>query len=194
MMKAILGPALGGLAAGALALVASAAGRPAAPADSRLTPAADAARPIAVADSQTEYSSSTTAPTTVRCEPQQEAVLRRTIVAGREATEVACVSQVPNSLSAAAAYVDPAVDDRTPARAQTASAQPARQIVYRDRPVTSTRQVETKKRSWKKTALVIGGSTAAGAGVGGLAGGKKGALIGAAIGGGAATIYEAIKR
>jgi hypothetical protein len=72
-------------------------------------------------------------------------------------------------------------------------AQAARQVVYRDRPVAS-RQIETKKRSWQKTALVIGGSTAAGAGVGAIAGGKKGALIGAAVGGGAATIFEAIKR
>jgi hypothetical protein len=48
-------------------------------------------------------------------------------------------------------------------------------------------------RNWKKTALVIGGSTAAGAGVGAIAGGKKGALIGAAIGGGASTLYEAMK-
>ena len=50
------------------------------------------------------------------------------------------------------------------------------------------------KRSWQKTALVIGGSTAAGAGVGAIADGKKGALIGAAIGGGAGAIFEAIKR
>jgi hypothetical protein len=49
------------------------------------------------------------------------------------------------------------------------------------------------KRNWKKTALVIGGSTATGAGIGGLVAGKKGALIGAAIGGGASTIYESTK-
>jgi hypothetical protein len=48
-------------------------------------------------------------------------------------------------------------------------------------------------RDWKKTALVIGGSTATGAGVGAMFGGKKGALIGAAIGGGASTIYESTK-
>ena len=41
--------------------------------------------------------------------------------------------------------------------------------------------------------MVIGGTTAAGAGVGGIFGGKKGALIGAAIGGGASSIYEARK-
>jgi len=51
-----------------------------------------------------------------------------------------------------------------------------------------------KHRSWKKSALVIGGSTAAGAGVGALVGGKKGALIGAAAGGGAGTVYEVRKR
>ena len=33
-----------------------------------------------------------------------------------------------------------------------------------------------------------------GLGIGGLIGGKKGALIGAAVGGGAATIYESTKR
>jgi hypothetical protein len=56
-----------------------------------------------------------------------------------------------------------------------------------------SREVEPK-RSWKKSALVIGGAAGAGAGVGALAGGKKGALIGAAIGGGSGAIYEAIKR
>jgi hypothetical protein len=50
------------------------------------------------------------------------------------------------------------------------------------------------QRSWKKTALIIGGSAASGAGVGGIVHGKKGALIGAAIGGGAASIFEATKR
>ena len=56
-------------------------------------------------------------------------------------------------------------------------------------------QVErAPRRDWVKTALVIGGTTAASAGVGGIFGGKKGALIGAAIGGGASTIYETTKR
>jgi hypothetical protein len=46
------------------------------------------------------------------------------------------------------------------------------------------------RRDWKKTAMVIGGSTATAAGIGGLVGGKKGALVGAALGGGISTIYE----
>ena len=50
------------------------------------------------------------------------------------------------------------------------------------------------RRDWTRTAMVIGGTTAAGAGLGAIFGGKKGALIGAAIGGGAGTIYEVRKR
>jgi len=50
------------------------------------------------------------------------------------------------------------------------------------------------RRDWTKTAMVIGGSSAAGAGLGAIFGGKKGALIGAAIGGGAGTLYEVKKR
>jgi len=59
---------------------------------------------------------------------------------------------------------------------------------------TSTRVARTSGRDWKKTALIVGGTTAAGAGLGAIFGGGKGALIGAAIGGGASTIYEATKR
>ena len=60
---------------------------------------------------------------------------------------------------------------------------------------TAPSQAESSSgRDWKKTAMVIGGSTAAGAGLGAIFGGKKGALIGAAIGGGAGTLYEVKKR
>jgi hypothetical protein len=64
--------------------------------------------------------------------------------------------------------------------------------------VSNARHVRAERRvrhrSWKKSALVIGGSTAAGAGAGALVGGKKGALIGAAAGGAAGTAYEVHKR
>lgn len=74
-----------------------------------------------------------------------------------------------------------------------------RQTVYRTAAPAQERVIVERapvrnKRSWQKTAMVIGGSSAAGAGVGGILSGKKGALIGAAIGGGAASIYEATKR
>jgi hypothetical protein len=65
-----------------------------------------------------------------------------------------------------------------------------RQIVRDERAVVR----EDEDHSWGKTAMVIGGSAAGAAGVGGIVGGKKGALIGAAIGGGAASIYEATQR
>jgi hypothetical protein len=56
-------------------------------------------------------------------------------------------------------------------------------------------QVEASSgRNWKKTALVIGGTSAAGAGIGAIFGGGKGALIGAALGGGVSSLYEATKR
>ena len=59
---------------------------------------------------------------------------------------------------------------------------------------TVTRVERASGRDWRKTAMVIGGTSAAGAGLGAIFGGKKGALIGAAIGGGASTLYEARKR
>jgi hypothetical protein len=199
MMKAILGSALGGLAAGTLALVASAAGRTTAPADPWAMQAANAPRALTVADSRTGNTATTNAPTMVQCEPQQDAVLRRSIVAGREVAEVTCVSRTPLAAEAAyfdgrSAYSQSDIVTQPVVRTQTVQRQPARQVVYRDRPVAAARQADVKKRSWKKTALVIGGGTAAGAGVGALAGGKKGALIGAAIGGGGASVYELIKR
>jgi hypothetical protein len=71
-----------------------------------------------------------------------------------------------------------------------------RQTVYRTaQPRIVSETVDTQPhRSVAKTAMVIGGSAASGAGVGGIFGGKKGALIGAALGGGAASIYEATRR
>jgi hypothetical protein len=84
-----------------------------------------------------------------------------------------------------------------PMQVQTQAARPVRtvQTVYDDPPVRRQVVVErAPRRDWKKTALVIGGSSATGAGVGAIFGGKKGALIGAAIGGGASSIFEATKR
>ena len=72
---------------------------------------------------------------------------------------------------------------------------PRRVVTTTSQAPRTTRVVERRSgRDWKKTALVIGGSSAAGAGLGAIFGGKKGALIGAAIGGGASTLYEATKR
>ena len=94
---------------------------------------------------------------------------------------------VHRAASRPAVYTQPAVYDEPQApevRTAPAAAAPQRSVA---------RVEEKSGRNWKKTALVIGGSTATGAGVGALVGGKKGALIGAAIGGGASTLYEVRK-
>ena len=53
---------------------------------------------------------------------------------------------------------------------------------------------ERRRRSAASTALVIGGSAATGAGIGGIINGGKGAAIGAAIGGGAASLVAGARR
>jgi hypothetical protein len=129
-------------------------------------------------------------PLSVRCEPGQRAVVRQVPSASGTATEAACVSDQPYVNGGYAPAVLESQPRVVPAAYTVAAPEPSPRIVYRDRPVRRA----APSRSWKKTALVIGGSTGAGAGIGAMAGGKKGALIGAAIGGGAATVYEAIKR
>jgi hypothetical protein len=93
-----------------------------------------------------------------------------------------------------------------PAEAATVRCGPGRHAVVhpirlsngaRAEQVTCVRTVAVRRaphRSWKKSALVIGGSSAAGAGVGAIVGGKKGALIGGLAGGAAGSAYEYRKR
>ena len=85
----------------------------------------------------------------------------------------------------------------SPRPAVRTTAAPRRTVYQSAAPAQAERVVvreEAPQRTWQKTAMIIGGSAASGAGVGAIMGGKKGALIGAAIGGGAATIYESAKR
>lgn len=83
----------------------------------------------------------------------------------------------------------------TPAVISAPAPQPVRTVASpQPAPRRTSRAAEPEpRRDWKRTAMVIGGSSAAGAGVGALIGGRKGALIGAAIGGGAGTVYEVAK-
>jgi len=94
----------------------------------------------------------------------------------------------PGQVVSARPVVQPAAVRRTAAR-PAVSAAPA--VAQRE---NVDREIVPDQRSWKKTAMIIGGSAASGAGVGAIVGGKKGALIGAAIGGGAASIFESTKR
>jgi hypothetical protein len=56
--------------------------------------------------------------------------------------------------------------------------------------VASSPRYVTTKRSKKKSAVIVGGSAAAGAAIGALAGGGKGAAIGALAGGAGGLIYD----
>ena len=67
-----------------------------------------------------------------------------------------------------------------------------RQAVPTRRPVQ--RRVYTQKRSGKKSAVIIGGSTAAGAGVGAIMGGGGGAKKGAVVGLVGGVVYDIATR
>jgi hypothetical protein len=104
------------------------------------------------------------APIVVSCGAGQRAVIRETYARGAPVTRVECVT--------ARAY---------------------RPTTYRTRYATPYR-IGRPHRSWGKTALVIGGGAGTGAGIGGIIRGKKGALIGGALGGGVASLYEGARR
>jgi hypothetical protein len=128
------------------------------------------------------------APILVNCGPGTQTLVRPVWLNGQQVSQVECVP----AAGASAGMVQARPFVQTVQGYGQVYEAPVVRSAPQYRPVT--RRVEKPRRSWKKTALVIGGSTAAGAGVGGLIGGKKGALIGAAVGGGASTIYEAVKR
>jgi len=187
MLKIILGSAIGGLMAGAVALGVSA--------QARSTPApvmgADLNHPYAMTVANT---GALAQGATVQCQPYQEPVVRRVIIGGREVAEVTCAT----ATAAQPAYYAPP----QAAYASEIVSMPVQRPRTAARPVAARQRVVSREaaddrrdgRSWGKTAMIIGGSAGGGAGIGGLIAGKKGALIGAAIGGGAATIYESTKR
>jgi hypothetical protein len=144
-------------------------------------------------------------PVLVDCADGQRALVKHVSVAGQTVAQVQCVGQplmntfddmsmvapayttaraYPVSMSRPAVYSAPA-----PARTRTAaSRQPA---TYR----TASSDVPQKSpRSWKKSALIIGGSAAGGAGIGAIVGGKSGAVKGAVLGGVAGTVYDIATR
>ena len=86
------------------------------------------------------------------------------------------------------------VNARVPASVQDApvAARPAASEARR--PATSTRRVSTQGRTWKKSAVIIGGSTAAGAGVGAIMDGGDGAKKGAVVGLLGGVVYDIATR
>ncbi len=146
------------------------------------------------------------APVIVSCEPNQRTLVRPVVMNGATISQIECVAADPQAAAYAQAvaqpvpagysyaaqpvYRDLAPAQIVPVQRTTSVARPirTRQVVYDD-PVEIK-----KKRSVKKSVAIIGGSAAAGAGIGALAKGKKGALIGAAIAGGGAAIWDQITR
>ena len=114
-------------------------------------------------------------PVVVACGPGQRAVVRDSFVGGEPVTRVVCVggSTYRSRASYGSGYYGPRY--------------------YGTQEVVRYHTVR-RHRSWGKTALVVGGSAATGAGIGGAIHGKKGALIGGALGGGVASLYEASHR
>jgi len=66
--------------------------------------------------------------------------------------------------------------------------------VYRPRTRTARYEADAPKRSVKKSVAIIAGSTAVGAVAGSLVKGKKGAVVGGLLGGGAATVWDQVTR
>lgn len=122
------------------------------------------------AESETLESVLASAPQ-VDCGSGREAVLQPAVVNGKTSVQVKCIATArERSVVSAAAPVAPAS-------------------------VPAAQATEAKKsRSMKESALIIGGSAGAGAGIGAIAKGKKGAALGAAIGGVAGTVYDRMTR
>ncbi len=193
-MKTIIGSAIGVAAIGLIVIFAglrgSASTAPAGfPASYVTSP--NGASPVLVSNPSAQTAAA--GPVMINCAPGQRALVRQVSLNGEPVSQVACVADPTTSV---AAYEDAPVSrvaQPVSYRAPRASAVSERRVVYQE-PAPRRTVVEKERSSWKKPLLVIGGSTAAGAGIGGLVGGKKGALIGAALGGGASTLWEAAKR
>jgi len=89
-----------------------------------------------------------------------------------------------------------------PAVYRTSDAEPAAYPERSSYPARSTstdrypaeERPQRSPRSWKKSAIIIGGAAAGGAGVGAIVGGKGGAVKGAVLGGVAGTIFDLATR
>jgi hypothetical protein len=104
-------------------------------------------------------------PVVVTCGSGQRAVVRDAFVRGETVTKVACISGRSD-----------------------------RQGTYRTPDYEARYRARRPHRSWGKSALIIAGSAGTGGGIGGIVNGKKGALIGSALGAGVGSLYEGAHR
>lgn len=98
--------------------------------------------------------------------------------------------QLPQAQAEPVVYRDRVVYRDQPV-ARTASRPARRTVAYQ---TARTATYEKQGRSWKKSALIIGGSAAGGAGVGAILGGKSGAKKGAIVGGVGGLVYDLATR
>lgn len=129
----------------------------------------------------------------VECEPGQRAVVRQAATVNPSPATVACVSAVPVGYGAAAYPAAQYVTQPYSTRPYVAPA-PAPRMVRTSSVRTVSRAPAPRVRSAKSSVAIIAGGTAAGALIGAVADGKKGALIGGLIGGVGATVYDRTTR
>lgn len=136
----------------------------------------------------------------VNCGPYQRTLVRTTYLNGQPVASVDCVpaenagqlDQTGYAAQQFAPVAQPVVYQQAPAPRviRTVAPAPARTRTVTQRVYTERKPVRSKTKS----AVIIGTSAAAGAGVGALIGGKKGAIIGAVAGGGGAAVWDQITR
>ena len=142
----------------------------------------------------------------VNCGPYQRTLVRTTYLNGQPVSQIDCVPAENEGLNGAAQYqaqqfapqpfaaapiAQPVVYQPAPRAVRTVSAPAPVRTRTVQRPVYTERR---PVRSKTKSAVIIGSTAAAGAGVGALIGGKKGAIIGAVAGGGGALIWDQVTR
>ncbi len=123
----------------------------------------------------------------VDCGQGREALLEPFDVDGTTSFKVRCVEINDARRTHVVSHPAPVV----------ASAPPPPEIqVPEPAPTVDTVEIDDAddSRSWKQSAVVIGGAAGAGAGIGAMAKGKRGAAVGAAIGAASGAAYELFKR
>jgi hypothetical protein len=194
MTKALLGTAVGALTLGSLVT-----------AQALKAPSTEASPNAATSASRSDAS---TSPVLVNCGDGYKALIRPVAVAGQQVSQVDCVSAAPAYPVSLDAYGQPVPYSAAQPVLATYTDAPARpsvqtRTVYREQPApvyrtatrtTTVRQPTTQTRSWKKSALIIGGSAAGGAAVGAVIDGGSGAKKGAIIGGVGGLVYDLATR
>jgi len=193
MQKAIVGTAIGVLGLGGLLIASS--GRTTAFESSAKSPAVAGERVgSTVVDCgegrQTLVHPSASGGSRVECVP--------TAAAQPQATGMPYATRYAGANQYAPAA--PIVHERVVYRQRPVSRTTSRRSATRATPVTYSRpaavysEPQRQTRSWKKSAVIIGGSTAGGAGVGAVLGGKSGAKKGAVVGLVGGTVYDIATR